>query len=336
MSCIININRYLIPNDVITTLSSIYQYIGKNESNEVTVGNDLNRIIEQTIERDCYFLAKILNLDITDTRMRLIITKDSAPRNKNENTLYNVKEILKTFQFNHHDLTTQSNDLINLINYIYTSQNIKFDYEQIDKKEILRSQSMRSKRIILDEINEEVTRNLVKESFETIVLYLHYFIDFYNIEPFTENNETASLLLLYLLMLKANIYSFRYISLFELVYLDMNNFHLELKNASFNWKEGLSQTFGFVRFMTKLILKSYEQTNDLIKNYQFDLNINKSNNIEITIAKLADIFTKEEIRIVHPYVSESTINRTLSKLRDEKVIKPLGKGRSAKWIKIQK
>ena len=68
--------------------------------------------------------------------------------------------------------------------------------------------------------------------------------------------------------------------------------------------------------------------------YEFDRSINKANNIENTILKLPEIFTKEEIRINHPFVSESTINRTLSKLRDEKVIKPLGKGRSAKWIKI--
>lgn len=335
MSCIVNIYRYLIPNDVITTLSNIYKNIGKNEIFEETVGNDLNRIIDQTIARDCYFLAKLLKLDISDTRMRLIITKDSIPRNKNENVLYNVKEILKSFHKSHHELTTQSNDLVNLTNYIYTNENIKFDYEHIDKKVLLKSQSMRSKRIILDDVNNEVTKIISKGSFETIVLYLHYFIDFYNIEPFTAYNETTAYLLLYLLLLKANIYSLKFVSLFELIYLDHDAFKTELKNASINWKEGLSQTFGFVRFMTKLILKSYEQTSDIIKTYQFDLNLNKSNNIEITIAKLPDIFTKDEIRLVHPYVSESTINRTLSKLRSEKIIKPLGKGRSAKWIKIQ-
>lgn len=336
MSCIININRFLIPNDIITTLSNIYQYIGKNESYEETLGNDINRIMDQTIERDCYFFAKLLKLDVSDARMRLIITKDSNPRTNSETTLYNLKEILKSFQYNHQELTTQSNDLINVTNYLYANQNIKFDYEQVDKKIILKSQSMRSKRIILDKVNEEVNKIQTKNAFETIVLYLHYFIDFYNIAPFTEHNDAAALLLLYLLMLKAKVYSFKYVSLYEMLFLEYDNFQTELRNASFNWKEGLSQTFGFIRFMTKLILKSYEQTNDFIKNYEFDSNIKKSNNIEITIAKLSDIFTKDEIRLVHPYVSESTINRTLSKLRDENAIKPLGKGRSAKWIKIQK
>ena len=44
-------------------------------------------------------------------------------------------------------------------------------------------------------------------------------------------------------------------------------------------------------------------------------------------------FTKEDIRLQNPYVSESTINRALISLRDSGYIEPLGKGRSAKWIR---
>ena len=335
MSCILNISRFLIPNDVITTLTNIYKYIGRTPSYEETVGNDLSRIIDQTLERDCYFLSKILNLEISDSRLRLIITKHSEPRSKDESTLFYIKEILKSFQMSYSDLTTQSNDLNNLVNYIYPNQNIKFDFDHIDKKAYLRSQSMRSKRILLDEINDEVNKHIAKDNFETIVLSLHYFVDFYNLEPFTAHNDVVAYLLLYLLLLKASVLSYQYVSFFELLYSEFGAFEIELKNASFNWKEGFSQTNGFIRFMTKLILNSYIRTNEIINEYKFDANLNKSNNIENTISKLPAIFTKDEIRLIHPYVSESTINRTLSKLRDEKLIKPLGKGRSAKWIKIK-
>ena len=34
------------------------------------------------------------------------------------------------------------------------------------------------------------------------------------------------------------------------------------------------------------------------------------------------------------WCSDSTINRILFKLRDEQIIMPLGKGRSARWMKI--
>lgn len=335
MSCILNLNRLIIPNDIITKLTDIYTYIGKSQTYDKTVGNDLDVIISQTIERDAYFFAKITNIELTDARMRLIITKDSEPRNKDEATLYGVKELLKSFHVNHKSFGTQSNDLINLVNYINPNQNIKYDYDEVDKKILLQSQGMRSKRLAVDEINDEVNLILKRNDFEKITLSLHYFIDIYNLRPFMIKNEEASLLLLYLLLLKCNVNSLKYISIFELIYNDLEKFDFELKNASYNWKEGYAQTLGFVRLMTDIIISSFERTDNIIKEYEFDSSLNKSNNVENTIIKLPEIFTKEDIRLEHPYVSESTINRTLSKLRTEKIIKPLGKGRSAKWIKIK-
>ena len=80
MSCVLNIIRFIIPNDVIVSLTEIYRNIGENELLLKGVGNDINCIVEQTVERDAYFLSRILKLDISDTRTRLIITKNSLPR----------------------------------------------------------------------------------------------------------------------------------------------------------------------------------------------------------------------------------------------------------------
>ena len=45
-------------------------------------------------------------------------------------------------------------------------------------------------------------------------------------------------------------------------------------------------------------------------------------------------FTKDDVRRYHPDASDSTINRILFKLRDDGIIMPLGKGRSARWMKL--
>ena len=333
MSCILNINRFILPNDVIIALTEIYQYIGKNTYYQKVVANDKHRIIEQTIARDCYFLAKMAHIELTDARMRLIITKDSSPRTKDEHVLFNLKEMLSSCQHHYQTMGTQSNDLINMANFLYPSQSIRFEMVAVDKKSLLQSQNKRSKRLDLDEVNHEVMRIIEKEEYERIVLFLNYFIDFYNLTPFTEFNEMTSYILLYLLMMKANVHAFSYVSLFELLYQSLPEFTTEVKNASFNWKEGYAQTLGFVRFMLKVILKAYKRTDEIVKEFEYDQNLNKGNNVENTITKLPSIFTKEDIRAFHPYISESTINRALNKLKDENVIRPLNKGRSAKWVK---
>ena len=44
------------------------------------------------------------------------------------------------------------------------------------------------------------------------------------------------------------------------------------------------------------------------------------------------MFTKEDVRKEHPYVSDTTIMRVFTKLKNEQVIMPLSKGRNAVWI----
>ena len=119
MSCVLNINRFLVPNDIIVDLSDIYQYIGENTEVRGIVGNDLNTIIDQTVEKDAFYLSKILGLDISDARSRLILTKNSNPRNKEENTLYNLKDILSSFQRESDRLPLQTNEFLNEINYVF-------------------------------------------------------------------------------------------------------------------------------------------------------------------------------------------------------------------------
>ncbi len=324
MSCIENINRYIVPNDIITLLTKVYKYIGKNEIYKEIAKSDMRKIVEQTIQRDAFFLGKILNLDLTDTRLRLIITKNSNPRNREENVLYNLIEVLTDIQSNFNKYNYRSNDQLNMANYIYQSQNIKYDVkETINEK---------NKRTLIDTLTEAVYSN--KNNTEQIILYLNYFIDLFNVKPFTSKNELASYITLYILMLKAELDVFSYVSFFEMIYESINDFNDRLLDVSYNWREGISQPTSFIRFMINLILEAYEKAEKIIYDYKVDQNISKGDNIENTISKLPNIFTKDQIRSFHPYVSESTINRALQKLRDERKIKPLGKGRSAKWRKI--
>jgi hypothetical protein len=182
-------------------------------------------------------------------------------------------------------------------------------------------------------MNEFVNLYIRSERFDKIILYLNYFVDFYNLRPFVVKNEVISLVILYELILVSDINAFKYISFFELLFNNYDKFNDELQKASVNWRDGFSQTSEFVRFFLGLVIDAYSKTDLIIKNYKFDQNNKKSENIENTILSMKTTFTKEDIRLQNPYVSESTINRALISLRDSGYIEPLGKGRSAKWIR---
>ena len=333
MTCTKNINKFIIPNDVISTLTQIYKYIGKNDIYKEASASDYQRIITQTIERDVYFLSKLTYLDISDTRLKLIITKNSDARNREEKILQNLKEVLTIYIQNPNKYGLSASELNNLINYIYPNQNIKYDVLKEEKKNIYHLVNTGSKREIIEELNQYLTSDELN-NVEPIITYLNYLIDLYALKPFNSNNDLLFYVIMYLLLLKAEVQAINYVSIFEAISDNLDSFKEALQEAIYNYNEGLPQILPFIRFMTKLILNLYERTNKIIEAYKDECTNPKADNIENTIMNLNNIFTKEEIRLVHPYVSESTINRVLLKLRDENIIRPLGKGRSAKWIKI--
>ena len=69
----------------------------------------------------------------------------------------------------------------------------------------------------------------------------------------------------------------------------------------------------------------------LAHRYEFERDLAKGDHVEATILKGKEIFSKAEVRKLNPLVSDSTIERTLRRLRDEGIIRPLGTGRSARW-----
>ena len=333
MYCLSKLDHYIIPNDIVVKLSKVYRFIGNNDFYINSLGNDLNKVVESTVNKDAYYLSKILKLDISEARTKLIIEKNSNPRTKEEETLYNIKEVLMAIQQKFHLMSLQSNEILNMLNYIYSHYNsIKFDLSNVTTLNIFNNNE-KSKRTILDEMNELVNLYIRSEKFDKIILYLNYFVDFYNLRPFILKNEVISLVILYELILVSDINAFKYISFYELLYNNFDKFNDELSKASVNWRDGFAQTAEFVRFFLELVIDAYSKTDVIIKNYQFDRNNKKSENIENTILSMKTTFTKEDIRLQNPYVSESTINRALISLRDSGYIEPLGKGRSAKWIR---
>lgn len=333
MKCLSKIDHVAIPNDIVVSLSKIYRHIGNNDYYIKSLGNDINKVIEHTVEKDAYYLAKILKLELSESRMRLIVTKDSSPRTKEEKTLYNLKEMLQSIQQKYQQFRLQSNDLYNIINYVYSHYpKIKFSMSETNRS-VLQSQGMKSKRLILDQMNDIIEKLIRTNGCEKINLYLHYFVDLVNLKPFESRNDTLSLLILYQLVLSSDLNAFKYVSFFEVLYKNYEDFEVELSKASANWNEGYSQTTEFIRFLLNKFEIAYASTDRIIKDYNFDRINKKYENIESVILSMQSIFTKEDIRKEYPYVSESTINRALTSLRDQGYIKPLGKGRSAKWTK---
>ena len=124
---------------------------------------------------------------------------------------------------------------------------------------------------------------------------------------------------------------FKYISFFEYYSKQLERIDYAIKQASFNWESSFPQTDTLNEIIFNILVECYDELDDLSHQYDFEKDLNKSNNIENTILKFQKLFSKNDLRKLHPTVSDSTIDRTLQRLKEEGKIMPIGAGRSSRW-----
>ena len=70
-----------------------------------------------------------------------------------------------------------------------------------------------------------------------------------------------------------------------------------------------------------------------VSGFAWDKKMKKIDNVEATILKLPEVFTREQVRQLMN-VSDSTLNRALDSLKKQNKIRPNGTGRSATWVRL--
>ncbi len=334
------IDHVRIPNDIIGRYLELYRFIGKNQEIIQVVKPDFETLLEQTIQSDAYFFAQFFNFEVSDARFRQILIKNVQPKNRHERLLSNLKSALHRI---HQD--TETFDLIDteihdMLKFLYsgveTDETLHFaKSNKKDRKTVnLLASGQKTKREALGNLVDSYHRARRANAYEHSLLAVDFYIDFIHLAPFKNHNNLIGLLTLYILLISYDYKAFHLSSFFEKLYKQRTNFEKAREASSRNWSEGLADTLSLHRFMLDISLESYKEAHEMVRNYAYDKQHNKSDYIENTINKLEEVFSKEDIRNAHPTVSDSTINRALARMRDEKKIRPLGKGRGAKWMKL--
>lgn len=336
MKALSNINRIQVRNETLMLLLNLYESKGKTFYYNELFKKDFDAFVNITIEEDIISFSKLLNLDLTDARIRLCAKRDFVPKNKNEQLLLNIKTIISRIQENHTSFELISNEAFELSKMLAKDfEPIKWGRRLKETDSLYKSKSYVSKREDLDSLIELLNTTIRKKNYELTNVLTNFYVDFINMEIFDNHNDLVALIFLYTMLFK-NFEIFSYVSFFKYFNKNKERWNLALSQAKYNWDSSYPQTDMLSEILFDIMIKSYDEVNRKAYEYEFEKDLNKSDSIENTILKFDKLFTKEEIRINHPTVSDSTINRTLARLRNENKIIPIGTGRSAKWQVIAK
>lgn len=322
-----NIKTTPLAPQLITQLTKLYENKGKELHYLSIIKNDSKIIKQNVTETDSEFSGHLLHIDLSKQRYKLLIQQGTTPNNRKEKLISNL---LKFFQIMH---KTESNWKLSTNGVIEIHE---FIFREFDPNSSLeRKRNRQEKRNELDNLVLQFNRLVNDEEYELINLFCAFTIDFINLRIFDNYNEFIGLILLMLLLKQYGYKIVDYISFFKTIYTDEEKFIEAINKSSLNWGIGLPQYHFFTFYIINALNQMYEQFEQLCNNFQNDKQYSKEELVEQIVYSFNNYFTKEDIRKYNPYISDSTINRSLKNLRERGIIEPTGKGRSAKWRKLR-
>ena len=335
MECIKNVDNTLFTNELVSNLTTLYTYKGKDFYYEEVLKNFMKGIVTDTIERDVIFASKMIDLKVTDARLKLLIRKDSNPKTKDEKTVLNLKSVFKLIQEMGTNLVLDSNEFLQLGTRIFDQKFKYTSYTVVETEGILSDEKNVSRREEFDGLLRLVAKAF-KRNIESTQVITKFFTDLLNQGFFNINNKFMSILICYCLLVSQRFNVFKYISFFELYTNKMEEFNIAIAKANYGYKEGYSDTSLLNNEIINLMIEGYKKVEYMTQDsrYNKDIKISKVDAAASAILSLGQNFTKEDIKNLCPYMSDSTINRALNDLKESGKIISNGTGRSATWTKL--
>ena len=225
------LNHYSIPSDILMDMLSTYKLLGKSDAYKNQLLEQESYIQNEVLEKDTFYAIKLLKIDnISDNRLRLLIAKNSLPKNKQEEVVIGLKKVFVRLHYNaKRHLSFNGSDLLDYLNTIFGKKSTTFSKDVLTKND--RKVKPISIRLSFERVLENYHLYRLENKFEPIFLSVITFMEMINLQPYSNNNEIASVLSLYYMMLLSEVYAFEYISFMELYFTFRKDIEEEFRSV---------------------------------------------------------------------------------------------------------
>ena len=335
-----------VPMDIVSLIGKINEYKGKQNLYLDQSPQVLEKLKEVAVVQSTKASNSIEGIVITDKRLKEIMHDNTVPKDRSEGEIAGYRDVLNTIHTSYDAIPINSNIILQFHRDLYkfvSAEGGKWKNQDNVIEEILPNgeRHVRFKPVsaantpaAVEELCDYLSREMKEENIEPLILIGTFILDFLSIHPFNDGNGRMARLLTLLLLYKYDYKVGRYISLEKVIAESKSSYYESLNKSSIGWHEGKHNIFVWLNYFLGTLLAAYREFEDrvgLVKNKKG----NKSFRVEKAIKSTVGKFEKEDIRNACPDVSESTINRVFKKLKEEGIIELLGKGRNAKWKRLE-
>lgn len=335
----------LLSVDVMSLLADIHEFKGRqhyhlNVHSDALASLSLVARIQSTDASN-----RIEGIYTSNTRLRSLMNKKTAPRNRNEEEIAGYRDVLALVHSNYASINLTPNVILQLHRdlYRYSAKSFAGQWKTVDNQ-IVEVDSSGNRIIrfsppsavatpaLMDELCAAYQLTATQPHSHSLLSLLMFIFDLTCIHPFNDGNGRISRLLTLLLMYQQGYDVGKYISLESQIERTKDSYYDALAESSIGWESGQNSYLPFVRYMLGIVLGAYKELAQRVDELS-QLSTSKQDRVRLIFDSQLGVVTKADIMLRYPDISQTTVERALKSLLDAGYVMKTGSGPSTGYIR---
>ncbi len=331
-------------SEVINLLTQIHEHKGKQELFLERKPAVLDKLVEIAKIQSVEDSNKIEGIITTTVRIKELMNKKVAPRNRDEEEILGYRDVLNTIHESYEYIPINSNYILQLHRdlFKYSEKGIGGRYKNTQNSivekdkdgnaiERFKPLSPYETPCAIEQICDELNKALDRKEVDSLLLISIFIHDFLCIHPFNDGNGRMSRLLTTLLLYRQGYVIGKYISLESKIEKNKDSYYSSLEKSGIGWHENKENPVPFIKYILRTILAAYIDFEERVD--YVDEKIPTIELVRNAVDSKLGKFSKSDMVELVPSVGKATIENMLKQLTEEGYIERHGKGRATFYVK---
>lgn len=330
----------------LATLRAIGEYRGKQALFYQQASEALKRLRQVAVVESSESSNRLEGVTVAANRLKAIVLKNTQPKDRSEQEVAGYRDALALIHESARDMAFTTNVMLQLHAMMYRYMpNPGGRWKQTDN-DIIERRPDGSVRVrfrptpahLTPEAVEGLARNYreaVDRSIQDpLVLLPLAILDFLCIHPFPDGNGRMARLLTLMLLYQFGYEVGRFISLERVIEDSKESYYETLEKSSQGWHEGRHDIKPWLDYFWGILLRAYREFEERIGAVHYGRG-GKTEQVRQAVLSRNQPFSISELEAACPGISRDMVRLVLRQMKDEGLIMPTGKGRAAKWQRVE-
>ena len=331
----------------VATLRALGEYRGKQrlyvvQSPEVLRGLRQVAVVESTESSN-----RLEGVVVAAGRMKSLVLRNATPQSRSEQEVAGYRDALTLIHESGEQMPFSEGTLLQLHTMLYRYMPQPGGHWKAANNDIVERHPDGSSRIrfspVLAHLTPMAMGDLIAQyraalhdhAADPLVLVPLAILDFLCIHPFHDGNGRMARLLTLQLLYHFDYAVGRFISLERIFEESKESYYETLEASSQGWHEGAHSAAPWLDYFWGALLRAYKEFEERVGTIERGRGA-KGDRVRAVVLSRTLPFGISEIEDACPGISRDTIRQVLRAMKAEGLIAPTGKGRSAKWVAIEK